>query len=264
MRRPDGMPLSGIRVVVTRAKGQSGGFAGMLKDAGAEVVEFPTIETVPPESWDALDAAIEKVSGFDFVIFTSVNAICFLLGRMAELGRDASALKIPKLVAVGPKTAAALESKGLKADIVPAEFKAEGVVEALTPYGVRGRKALYPRAEAARDVLPASLREMGAQVEAPVAYRTVSPEVDKGFLDKIFDGRETVLTFTSSSTVKNFIEVAGERAKRCLDKMTVACIGPVTARTCEEAGLPVSVVPAEYTVDALFLALTEHFNKEKK
>jgi uroporphyrinogen-III synthase len=260
-----GKPLSGIRVVVTRAAGQAAGFVGMLKQAGAEVVEFPTIQTMPPESYEALDAALKSLSGFDFVIFTSANALDFFLTRLAFLGGSASVLGRMKVIAVGPKTASALKAKGITPDIVPGEFKAEGVIAALEPFDIRGKRFLYPRAEAAREVIPEELRKRGAVVESVVCYRTVLPKVDPAYITELFrGGGETVLTFTSSSTVKNFMEVAGGSARDYLKGVAVACIGPVTAKTCEEEGLEVTVMPDDYTVDALFLALTEYYGRRKQ
>ncbi|MGA2191769.1 MAG: uroporphyrinogen-III synthase [Nitrospirota bacterium] len=256
--------LSGVKVIVTRAAEQAGGFIRMLESAGAEVVEFPTIMTVPPEDYGPLDGAIGRLGGFDYVIFTSVNAFLFFTNRLGELGGKAGDLKGLGIIAVGPKTAAALEASGLKPDIVPEEFKAEGILAALEGRDIKGKRFLYPRAEGAREVIAERLREKGATVEAPVAYRTVAPEIDRTKLKETLGGAaRTVITFTSSSTVRNFMEAAGEDIKGYLDRITVACIGPVTAKTCEEAGLPVRVVPADYTVDALFLALTDYFKKEK-
>jgi uroporphyrinogen III methyltransferase/synthase len=259
-----GKPLAGIRVVVTRAAGQSRPFVRMLQQAGAEVVEFPTIQTVPPESYDGLDGALKRLSSFDFVIFTSVNALDFFLDRLAFLGGSVSDLGGMKVIAVGPKTASAIEANGISPDIVPVEFKAEGVLAALEPFDISGKRFLYPRAEAAREVIPEELRKRGAEVEVVVCYRTVAPKVDPAYVRELFkDGGVTVLTFTSSSTVKNFMEVAGGSVREYLKGVAVACIGPVTAKTCEEEGLAVTVMPDDYTVDALFLALTEYYGRRK-
>ena len=264
MNSPPGAaaPLSGLKVVVTRAADQAGGFVGRLKSAGAEVVEFPTIQTVPPESTEEMDEAIRGLSGFDYALFTSVNAVKFFLGRMAELGVTTDALKGMKLITVGPKTAAALEELGLTPDITPEEFKAEGVLAALEGCELSGRRVLFPRAETAREAIIDGLKARGAEVVLVVAYRTVPPKVDPGYVRELFaEGGVSAITFTSSSTVKNFVSIVGSEVIGYLKDVCVACIGPVTADTCREMGVPVCVIPTDYTVDALFEALVEHFRR---
>ena len=256
-------PLSGLRIVVTRAVDQAGGFSARLKAAGAEVIEFPTIETVPPESWGRLDSALGRLNEFDYVVFTSVNALRFFLGRLGDLGQGTDALPGLKIVAVGPQTAREVKASGLKVDVIPREYKAEGVIEALSGLDLRGKRFLYPRAEVAREVLPERLREMGAEVEVAVAYRTVAPKIDPSKIKELFNGGVSAVTFTSSSTVKNFMEIVGEGASGYLKGVCVASIGPVTAKTCEEMGVAVSVVPKDYTVDALLESLATYFKKER-
>jgi len=255
-------PLAGRKVVVTRAADQVGDFTDALKEAGAEVIELPTIETVPPDSWEEFDRAALGLAGFDYALFTSANALRFFLARLKELGLDATGLKGVKIIAVGPKTAAALVSAGFPPDVIPAEFVAEGVVEALSGVDMKGKRVLFPRAKEAREVLVEALREMGAEVVLAVVYQTVCPKADPGRIREIFrGGGVSAITFTSSSTVRNFMKMAGEGAAGLLGGVSVACIGPVTAKTCEEMGILVSVVPRDYTVDALFDALTEKFGR---
>ncbi len=256
-------PLSGRKVLVTRATDQAGGLVAGLKSSGAEVVEFPTIKTVPPASWDELDRAISGLSGFDYVLFTSVNALEYFMLRFGELGRGEGDLAGLKFIAVGPKTAEALAAKGLKADLVPREFKGEGVAEALSGVDIKGKRFLYPRAEAAREVLLEMLRARGAEVVVAVTYRTVKPDVDQATISRLLSGGFSAVTFTSSSTVKNFVEIVGPGAISFLNGVSVACIGPVTKKTCEEMGINVSVVPKDYTVDSLLGALNEHFGRRK-
>ena len=252
-----------MKVLVTRAADQAGGLVSGLRSSGAEVVEFPTIKTVPPASWDDLDRAIGVLSSFEYVIFTSVNALAYFMLRLEELGRGGDSLKGLKFIAVGPKTAEALAERGLKADLVPREFKGEGVAEALSGEDIKGKRFLYPRAETAREVLPEMLRARGAEVVVAVAYRTVKPEVDRETVSRLLSGGFSAVTFTSSSTVKNFVEIVGPDAIGFLNGVCVACIGPVTKKTCEEMGINVSVVPRDYTVDSLLGALTEHFGRRK-
>jgi len=257
-------PLAGKKVVVTRTAGQAGSFVAMLRAEGAEVVEFPTIETVPPEDYSDLDSAIARLPRFDYIIFTSANALKYFLARLEELGRPGSLLRESRLIAVGPKTAWEMAACGLKPDIIPEEYKAEGVLDALEGIDISGKSFLYPRALEAREVLPENLRARGAEVLVAVAYRTVAPKVEQGYLKDIFGGGVSAITFTSSSTVKNFMRMAGDGAAELLKGVCVACIGPVTARTCEEMGVGVDVMPGDYTVEALLLSLTGYFARRKE
>lgn len=255
-------PLAGRKVVVTRATEQAGGFVRMLRSAGADVVEFPTIKIVPPASWDGVDAAIAGLSGFGYVLFTSANAVRYFMDRLAELGHDPGELGGHGIIVVGPRTAAELNKYGLEPTVTPSEFKAEGVVEELAKLDMRDARVLFPRAEVAREVLPESLEGMGAVVVVAVSYRTVAPDVAPDYVRGLFaDGGVSAITFTSSSTVENFVKVAGKGYRQLLEGVCVACIGPVTADTCRELGLSVAVMPKEYTVEALLRELTDYFGR---
>ena len=256
-------PLAGRKVVVTRTAEQAGNFVSLLRAEGAEVIEFPTIETVPPEDYSGLDTAIERLPGFDYIIFTSANALKYFLARLKERGKSTSLLKESRLIAVGPKTAQEMAASGLKPDIIPEEYKAEGVLAALDGIDIAGKSFLYPRAFEARELLPEKLRDRGAEVLVAVAYRTVAPRVEREYLRGLFSGGVSAITFTSSSTVKNFMIMAGDDAAVLLKGVCVACIGPVTARTCEEMGVGVDVMPGDYTVEALLLSLTGYFARRK-
>ena len=266
MKPASGGPLSGVRVVVTRAKEQSVELSAMLEGAGAKVVSVPAIETVLPEDTSGIDRGIENLSSYDYAVFTSANSVRFLLLRMAELGRGLEGLRRLRIVAIGPKTAQALEKNGLKADVVPDEFVAEGTVSALSREGVGGRKFLYPRAETAREVLPDALRKAGAVVDVAVAYRTIAPKGLDGIIkDALAGDMPTVITFTSSSTVRNFLDAAAKAgaAGKALSGAAIVCIGPVTAKTAEDAGLKVSIIPREYTAESMFSAIIDYFKGEK-
>ena len=256
-------PLTGKKVVVTRTAEQAGSFVSMLKAEGAEVVEFPTIETIPPEDFSSLDSAIARLPRFDYIIFTSTNALKYFLARLDGLGGQRDIIKKSLLIAVGPKTAQEMSACGLEPDIVPEEYKAEGVLAALEGTDLYGKSFLYPRALEAREILPENLRERGAEVFVAVAYRTVAPKVEREYLKGLFSGGVSAITFTSSSTVKNFMLMAGDNAAELLKGVCVACIGPVTARTCEEMGVGVDVMPGDYTVEALLLSLTGYFARRK-
>ena len=249
----DRRPLSGLRVLVTRTREQAGRLAAGLRSLGAEPVECALIETVPPVDWGALDAAIRRLAGFHWVVFTSVNGVETFFARLALAGGDARALAGVRLAAIGPATAEALARHGLRADLVPHEYVAEAVASGLGE--VRGLRLLLPRADIARPDLAQRLRAAGAVVEEVVAYRTVPPAGLETRLREAMAGVD-VVTFTSSSTVRHLVEALGrEAAQTALERVTVACIGPITARTAQEEGLPVAVVAEEYTIDGLLAAL---------
>lgn len=254
-------PLFGKRILVTRSRDQASVFAEMLIDRGATTVEFPTIDVVPPASWDELDAAITSIETYDWLIFTSANAIRFFMERLKELNRDLRQLKGVRICVVGPKTAEALEPHGLKPDLVPSEFKAEGVLQALGGVSVRGQRFLIPRARVAREVIPDKLREQGASVTVATAYDNVRPASDLDRVQKLFSEKKiSAVTFTSSSTVHNFVEILGRKEyKSLMAGVTVACIGPVTAKTAEEFGMKTDIMPAEYTIPALVEAMVEFY-----
>ncbi len=248
-------PLFGKRVVVTRARSQASGFLERLAELGAECIQFPTIEVVPPETWDPLDRAILSLDRYDWVVFTSVNGVRFFFERLAALDKDARALHAARVGAIGPATAGALRSRGIRPDLVPSEYRAEAVVEALGEGALEGVQVLIPRAARAREVLPEELQRRGARVDVVTAYRTVKPDRDtsriRGMLER---GEIDLITFTSSSTVTNFLEMFAGEEEALLGWMrtvNVACIGPITAQTAEKRGLSVDVMPASYTIEAL-------------
>ncbi|MFH1489915.1 MAG: uroporphyrinogen-III C-methyltransferase, partial [Pseudomonadota bacterium] len=175
----EGMPLFGRRIVVTRAREQSSGFLARLAELGAECIEFPTIETVPPEDWEPLDEAIRSLENYHWLLFTSVNGVKAFFRRLDFLGRDVRDLKGLKLGAIGPRTAEALREKGLRPDLVPDEYRAEAVVSAFKRESAGGLRILLPRAAQAREVLPEELAKMGASVDVVAAYRTVKPKSER-------------------------------------------------------------------------------------
>ncbi|TKB72657.1 MAG: uroporphyrinogen-III C-methyltransferase [Nitrospira sp.] len=255
-------PLFGKRIVLTRAREQAREFSQLLAAYGAEPVEVPTIQIVPPASWQAIDDAVARLNSYQWLIFTSVNGVKPFMDRLHGAGKDARALAGLRLCAIGPRTAQELGAYGLTPDVVPAEFQAEGVIDSLTRIGVRGSRILIPRAEVAREILPEQLRELGATVDVIPVYRTIAPAVDVASLTQEFqDGRVAAVTFTSSSTVRNFVELFGGRdvVKPLVAKVVIACIGPITAGTAKEYGLTVTVMSAENTVPALAEAIVKHF-----
>ncbi|TLY18904.1 MAG: uroporphyrinogen-III synthase, partial [Nitrospirae bacterium] len=195
-------------------------------------------------------------------IFTSVNGVRFFFDRLRALGRDARALGRARFCAIGPRTAEALAGQGFKADVVPKEFQAEGMLEAIKKEDVKGARILIPRAEAARDLLPEDLRARGADVTVAVAYRTVRPGADGEAVKEGLRRREIgVVTFTSSSSVRNYVALFDDwaEASAVTANAVVACIGPITAETAEACGLKVGILAKENTIPALAEAIVSHF-----
>ena len=259
-------PLFGKRIVVTRAREQASDFRAGLTRLGAECLEFPTISVAPPKSWDALDRALKRIEQYQWIIFTSVNGVKYFFERLRVLGWDTRELKGIMVGAIGPKTARALMARGIQPDLVPGEYRAEAIVEGLKAWKVRGERFLLPRASIAREALPMALVEMGAFVDEVPAYQTVTPDHDKARVKALLEKEDIdMVTFTSSSTVTNFLAMFKEEGgdlQKWMETVAVACIGPITARTAEEKGLTVSVIPGEYTIEALTGAILDHFSKQ--
>lgn len=249
-------PLAGRRVVVTRPRAQATGLVEALEELGAEVLAFPTIRIVDPEDPEPLREAARHADEFDWIVFTSVNGVERFWAELRAGGRDTRALCGVSLCAIGPSTAGALELEGAKADLVPPEYVAEAVAEAMaTETGLRGARVLVPRPEVARSVLPEALRALGAEVVEVTAYRTIADGTGLAELERrLREGEVDLLTFTASSTVRFFVEMLGADVGRA----EVAVIGPVTAATARELGLAVHVEAAEYTVPGLVAAIREH------
>ncbi|MEK7712613.1 MAG: uroporphyrinogen-III C-methyltransferase [Nitrospirota bacterium] len=254
-------PMFGHRVLVTRE--HAGGFEP-LEDLGAEMIEFPTIEIAPPENYDELDRAINKIEAYNWIIFTSGNGVKYFLKRMMEKDKDIRDLKGIKICAIGTKTAAEIKKYGIKVDLIPEEFNAEGLIEAFLKIqnssrfirdknqSLKGIKILLPRAEKAREIFPEKVRELGGEIDVPVTYRAVKPEMHGKRLKRFLkEGRISVATFTSASTFVNFMEIIGEDADELLRDVAIAVIGPVTARAVEKAGLKVEIMPETATIEAM-------------
>jgi len=255
-------PLFGRGIVVTRPESQADSLTALLQDAGARVISFPTIRIVPPESWDGLDQAIRRLEDYAWLIFTSANGVRFFLERLHAAGKDLRDLKGIRLCTIGPATAAALESRGLRVDLVPETYLSEGVVAAFEQFAIPGQRILLPRAEKARDVIPEGLTNQGAVVDVVTAYRTVnSGRPGSELTELIAQGRVDVLTFTSPSTVTNFLEIMGPDFLPLPEGIRVACIGPVTAAAAEKAGLPVDILQETYTVPGLVESLKAFYGR---
>lgn len=257
-------PLFGRRIVVTRAREQASSFLAGLSQLGAECIEFPTIEIIPPESWRELDKTIHSLEDYQWLLFTSVNGVKYFFQRLETLEKDVRDLKGIKIGAIGPKTAEAIHKKGIRPDMVPDEYRAEAVVEAFKRLETKALRILLPRAAQAREILSQELEKMGARVDVVEAYRTVTPDGDRDRIKEMLErGEINMITFTSSSTVKNLVEMFepdDDQFQRWMKNVAVACIGPITAQTAEEKGLSVSLTPAEYTIEALTNAIVQYFS----
>ncbi|MDP9349464.1 MAG: uroporphyrinogen-III C-methyltransferase, partial [Gemmatimonadota bacterium] len=246
-------PLAGRRVVVTRARAQASEFASALEGLGAEVVQFPTIRIEDPEDRGPLLRAAAQAECFDWIVFTSVNGVIRFWKALREGGRDTRALAGVSLCAIGPGTGEAIIHEGARPDLLPERFVAESVVEALVGRGgLRGSRILLPRAAEARSVLPDALREHGAEVMEVEAYHTVPDGAEAESLRcRLREGSIDLITFTASSTVRNFVESVGAE----VGSASVASIGPITSATARELGLPVHVEAEEHTIPGLLRAI---------
>lgn len=253
-------PLFGKRIAVTRPRDQAGRFAELLEARGAEVFRFPTIETVPPESYRELDTALDALADYDWLVFTSVNGVRFFFERLQHRRQDIRDLAGVRIAAIGPETARSVEARHLRVDAMPDAYVAEALIDVLK--AENARRILLPRAAEARGVLPDALRAFGARVDEVAAYRTIRPRLRTEMLhDLLRGGRLDLLTFTSSSTVRNFMAgFFGDDAADLLGNVPVGCIGPITAATARQHGLRVTIQPAAYTIPAFADAIVEHFH----
>ncbi|HUL31368.1 MAG TPA: uroporphyrinogen-III synthase [Thermodesulfobacteriota bacterium] len=256
-------PLGGRRILITRARQQSGDFTARLRKLGAEVIEFPTIEMIPPLRWDAVDQAVDRLNSYDWIIFTSANGVTFFWQRLSKEGgpnRFPSSLRV---CAIGPATAGRLREKRTSVHYIPKEYIAESILEGFEKIGIRGKRILLARAKKARDVLPKGLRKMGGEVDVVEVYRTIKPKGGSKKLKKLLaDGKIDVITFTSSSTVNHFADLLKKEDLKTLLKNTVtACIGPVTAKTAREWGLKVGILPRQYTIPGLTRAIADYYER---
>jgi uroporphyrinogen III methyltransferase/synthase len=254
--------LKGKHILITRPEEQAKDFIEALKAQGAEPISFPTIRIISPRDWLKVDNAIENLTTYDVLIFTSVNGVKNFFQRLKEKGKNISPLKKLKMVAIGPKTAAAIEQFHLRVDIIPKKFQAESVVEALEKDGITGKRFLLPRAEKARDVLPKEITKRGGHINVVTVYRTSKGKGDVQAVKELFRKRLIhYITFTSSSTVKNFVELLAEKdISKMIKGAVVASIGPITADTAASLGIKTDILPENYTIPGLVKAISEYFN----
>jgi uroporphyrinogen III methyltransferase/synthase len=254
-------PLFGKRVIVTRATRQASALADKISALGGEAWEFPTIEIAPPLSFEQMDEAINRIETYQWIIFTSVNGVQSFFDRLKFLRKDIRDLKGIKLCAIGPRTQAEIEQFGLIVGCVPKEYKAEAIVEGLSDKIASGERVLLPRAETARKLLPQSLSEKGVVVDEISAYRTTPGKGNVQLVTELLQSKQAhAVTFTSSSTVTNFVNMLNtDNLSELLQDVVVASIGPITSQTAHECGIHVDVEAKEYTIDGLVAALLEYF-----
>ena len=258
------LPLSGVRVLVGRARHQAGALSSGLRELGASIIEIPFIEIRKPRSYQPLDSALKNLASYDWVILTSVNGVDAVWERMRKLRIANPSLAALKIAAIGPATSKAIQKRGLKVDVVPDEYVAESVVDAMRNK-VAGKRILLARAKVARDVIPTELRKLGAKVDVVEAYETVVPRSSRTKLRTIFKDpkrRPDVITFTSSSTVKNFVSLIAGGTARTLAGIQFASIGPVTSSTLRDLKLAVDIEAGEYTIPGLIGAITKSISRE--
>ena len=246
------LPLFGRRIIVTRAREQAGTLAGRLRELGAEAIELPTIEIAPAADYGPLDRAIANLACYDWLLFTSANGVRYFMERLDRSAADLRSLRA-RICAIGPATRAAVEALHLKCDLMGREYVAEGLLEAFAAHDLAGRRILLPRAAVARDLVPAGLARRGAVVDVVEAYRTVIPEDAADRAREVLAGRPDAITFTSSSTVQNFVAIAGAES---LAGVKVFSIGPITSATARSLGIEVTAEAREFTIDGLLAAIT--------
>jgi len=256
-------PLMGKRIVVTRAREQASEFVKLLSDLGAECLEYPTIKMVPSDNVDHLDKAIENISTYDWLVFTSVNGVAYFFERLFKNGKDVRALNHLRTATIGPATAKRLLGFGIKSDIIPKTYRAESIIESFENIDVKGKKILLPRAKEARPILPVELNKMGAAVDEVTAYCTeqVLDNID-ALLSQLENNEVDLITFTSSSTVKNFKNLLPEKKiDTLMENITVASIGPITSETAKNLGFNVHITAESYTIQGLCQAILDYYKK---
>ncbi|MBI4336042.1 MAG: uroporphyrinogen-III C-methyltransferase [Candidatus Omnitrophica bacterium] len=264
---PTSTPLFGKRILITRSQEGLSRFKGMLEAQGASVVEFPTIEIYPLKDYSALDKAISQIRSYDSMIFTSSNGVNFFELRAKKLGLSMGRIK-SKIYCIGPATACSASHAALKVEQTPDEFSQEGLIRQLKRKGVKGKRILVVRAKEARELLVETLKKLGAQVDLAFAYEVKPPRVSSEKIREILDGgtcpersrRIDILTFTSSSTARNFISIIGkDRFRRIAKDSTIASIGPITTKELKGFGVKVDIEPKRYTLSDLTEAIVRKF-----
>ncbi len=262
----DRRPLFGKRIVITRARAQASSLVSMLSDLGADCIEIPTIKIIPARDITPLKTSIKNIKSYDWLVFTSVNGVNFFFDTLFDMGLDARALGHLKLACIGPVTKKRLRDFGFETDILPETYRAESVVDAFADVRIKDKKILLPRAKKARAILPAELKKMGAEVEEVTAYETIlDAEGKQELVSMLEQGKIDAITFTSSSTVSNFmalLEGSADHRDRLLKNVVKASIGPITSDTARSLGIEPDIEAEEYTIAGLVNSLLKFYKKD--
>ncbi|PAB60846.1 uroporphyrinogen-III C-methyltransferase [Anaeromicrobium sediminis] len=261
----DKKELFGKKVLVTRTRKQASRLSEKLEGLGAETVEFPTIEIKRPDDFKEIDKDMKKMDTYDWIIFTSVNGVNSFFERMKALKMDIRHMGQGKICAIGPATKDALEEKGLIVEYMPDVYRAEAIVELIKDKIKPGEKVLLPRADIARTVLIEELKKLGAQVTNMAIYETIVPDSKREeLIDTLQNNNIDIITFTSASTVRNFITILGEENKGLLKDSKLAMIGPITADAAKDLGLTCHIEADKYTIDGLVKAIRNYSEEDGK
>jgi len=262
----DKKPLFGKRIVITRARAQASGLVSELNRLGAQCIEIPTIKIAPPKDRAPLEAAIDNLSTYQWLVLTSVNGVKYFFDTLFEKGKDVRALGHLKFACIGPVTKERLADYGIISDILPETYRAESVVDAFSDLDMKGKQVLLPRAKKARTILPEELAKMGAIVDEVTAYETeLADDGKESLIDQLKDQAIDAVTFTSSSTVSNFMSLLeGEEAQNLLKDVDLASIGPITSDTARSLGLDPKIEADPYTIQGLIEALISHYTGEDR
>ncbi|MBU0463460.1 MAG: uroporphyrinogen-III C-methyltransferase [Proteobacteria bacterium] len=257
----DKRPLFGKRIVITRARAQASDLVSKLSKLGAQCIEIPTIQIVPPEDTAPLKKSIENITDYDWLVFTSVNGVKFFFDVLFDMGHDVRVLGHLKFACIGPVTKERLKSYGILSDILPKTYRAESVIEAFSTVEIKDKKILLPRAKQARTILPEELTKMGAQVDDVVAYETqLNSDGKKELISLLDDNEIDAITFTSSSTVSNFMSLLESKdAKKLLKNVVTASIGPITSDTARSLDIEPDIEAKEYTIQGLVNSLLAYY-----
>ena len=255
-------PLFGKNIIITRASEQVSGLRDKLNTYGANIIELPTIKTVHVKSWKKVDSSIKNISKYDYVIFTSVNGVKYYFDRIKKLKLDSRIFKNITIITIGEKTSAKLSNYGLRSDITPSKYTAEGILSSLKKHNLKNKNVLIPRAKVARDILPLTLRELNAKVTVAECYETVLPRtslaIKKDIIQRLKSGEIDLITFTSSSTFTNFKKMLGKDVSY-LNNTLISSIGPITSITVEEHGFKAEIQPKKHTIEGLVDSIINHF-----
>ena len=251
-------PLFGKKIIVTRAREQASSLVERLEEYGAHVIEFPVIEIVEPEDYSELDNAIKNIKTYNWIIFTSVNGVKFFLNRLKFHKKDVRILDGIKICAIGPKTAEMFENFGIYPDFIPKKYQAEYIIEGLQKIGIKGKKFLLPRAKVAREILPEKIKEYGGIIDVITVYETKMPDTRKDeVLNLLKENKIDYITFTSSSTVKNFIEMIDNKID-LLKNVKLVSIGPITSDTIKSYNIKPSIEAKKFTIEGIIEAILDN------